>query len=335
VYVRNEVRTSMILWFCWKHVLFFAAYSFAIVYAYLVAKWNFISIPFLPVGTIGTAVAFYVGFKNNASYERLWEGRKIWGSISNLSRALGAMLAAIPEQSNGEINIIRQRLSRRQIAWCNALRINLRAVSALRHANKLTPEAQLVQNIYGKDYGKESIDDYLIRSIDSADYEKVRGSYNAPLSLLSLQLADIEKLSAIKEWPSNICEKLLETIIECIKEQGAAERLKTFPFPRQYAHFSGVFVWIFLLLLPFGLVDELAKNSAGNLTWMVVPFNTLISWMFITMEQVGDSSEDPFELALNDVPLTSICRNIEIELLQLSGETTVPEPIKPVSDILL
>lgn len=89
------------------------------------------------------------------------------------------------------------------------------------------------------------------------------------------------------------------------------------------------------MLLPFGLIDELAKSASNSLDWMVVPFSTLISWMFITMEQVGDSSEDPFELGLNDVPITSICRSIEIELKQFLGDTEVPPALVPVADIML
>jgi len=43
----------------------------------------------LPVGILGTAVSFYLGFKGNAAYERLWEARKIWGGIVNTSRTWG------------------------------------------------------------------------------------------------------------------------------------------------------------------------------------------------------------------------------------------------------
>ncbi|CAN5180109.1 hypothetical protein BH11CYA1_BH11CYA1_15950 [soil metagenome] len=95
-------------------------------------------------------------------------------------------------------------------------------------------------------------------------------------------------------------EHMAVILNDCIKEQGSCERLKTFPFPRQYAYFSGVYVWILL-----------------------------------TMEQVGDSSEDPFSMGLNDVPISAICRDIEIELLEILGEINLPEKIAPVADVLL
>ncbi len=335
MYVRSEIRPSIILWFCWKHLIFFALYSFAVVYAFQIFGWKFIAIPFLPVGTIGTAVAFYVGFKNNASYERLWEGRKIWGSIASLSRAFASLTVALSHNKSSEVRELQERLVRRQIAWCNSLRLGLRGTPAHRNAHKISPEAALIKSMLGESYSKETLAEYLAKTLSPEDLLRVNGSINAPLSLLQIQMTEIEELSNLPGMHSNACEKMLDTIIECIKEQGASERLKSFPFPRQYAYFSGVFVWIFLLLLPFGLIDELAKASATGLTWLVIPFNVLISWMFITMEQVGDSSEDPFEHALNDVPLTSICRNVEIELLQMLGEKDLPAQIQPVADILL
>ncbi|MBK9636120.1 MAG: hypothetical protein IPO64_17010 [Bacteroidetes bacterium] len=58
-------------------------------------EWEFIAIPFLPVASIGTAVAFYVGFKNNQAYDRLWEARRLWGGITNTSRTLTALFISL------------------------------------------------------------------------------------------------------------------------------------------------------------------------------------------------------------------------------------------------
>lgn len=77
MYVRKNISARIIWFFSWKAVLAFTALASLAYIAYVYLKWTIIAIPFLPVATIGTAVAFYVGFKNNASYERLWEARKI------------------------------------------------------------------------------------------------------------------------------------------------------------------------------------------------------------------------------------------------------------------
>ena len=72
-----------------------------------------------------------------------------------------------------------------------------------------------------------------------------------------------------------------------------------------------------------------------RLIWLTVPFSVIISWIFMTMELVGDHSEDPFENYINDVPMTALCRTIEIDLRQMLGETNVPDPITTDHDILM
>lgn len=330
MYVRSELKPSIILWFCWRHVVFFIAYSAVVYYLFHQLDCKWVGIPFLPVGTIGTAVAFYVGFKNNASYERLWEGRKIWGSIANLSRAIAGLAGTASADGDG----IKSDIVKRQIAWCNLLRLQLRGAAAGRNSHKTAPEVGLIRKLYGTAYDTETAGLYMERNLPGAELARVQNTNNPAYKLLELQMKDVAQLVATGAISREISEKLSECLIECFKEQGASERIKSFPFPRQYAYFSGIFVWIFLLLLPCGLVEELAKAPSG-LDWMVVPFATLISWMFITMEQVGDSSEDPFEMGLNDVPLTAICRGIEIDLLQSIGADRVPEPVRPIADILL
>ena len=95
-----------------------------------------------------------------------------------------------------------------------------------------------------------------------------------------------------------------------------------------------MFVWIFILLLPFGLVGEF--NQMGhNVIWLTVPFFMLVAWVFITMEVVGDNSEDPFEGFINDVPMTALCRTIEIDLREMLGEEDIPPAIAAVNDILM
>ena len=65
-----------------------------------------------------------------------------------------------------------------------------------------------------------------------------------------------------------------------------------------------------------------------------MPFSVLVSWVFITIELVGHISEDPFENRMNDVPMTALCRSIEIDLRQMLGESEVPAPVQAEHGIL-
>lgn len=336
MYVRRNIRPSLILWFCWKEVIFFIALSSIVYWLYSHVHCQWLAVPFLPVGTIGTAVAFYIGFKNNSSYERLWEGRKIWASITNLSRYWGMLVSAIhdDEISPTVLTSIKQRLIRRQLDWCNVLRLQLRQTADYWNPERLPPEAQLMRAVGLSGEPQLDYKRYLADTVQLSDRPKLQVNSNPASALLQIQLEDILQLNRENQLPDLQTEQMANVINECIKEQGSCERIKTFPFPRQYAYFSGVYVWIFLLLLPFSLLSELPKSGAVP-DWMMVPFSTLLSWIFLTMEQVGDTSEDPFSMSLNDVPITAICRNIEIELLEMLGETELPPKVMPVTDILL
>lgn len=85
--------------------------------------WTFIAISWLPVAMLGTAVAFIVGFKNNASYNRLWEARQIYGGIINDSRSFAVKARDFAGGKNSETARL---LFNRHFAWLTFLRYQLR-----------------------------------------------------------------------------------------------------------------------------------------------------------------------------------------------------------------
>ena len=66
----------------------------------------------------------------------------------------------------------------------------------------------------------------------------------------------------------------------------------------------------------------------------LVPFTMLISWVFFLMMKASDSMEDPFEKCVNDLPLNTMVRAVEIDLRESLGDENIPEPIKPIDDVL-
>ena len=124
--------------------------------------------------------------------------------------------------------------------------------------------------------------------------------------------------------------------------QGKSERIKNFPYPRQFASLNFYFVWIFLLLIPFGIMHEFHQIGTKLATdyffigkhfvWLSIPFSIVVSWVFHTMELIGDTSENPFEGLFNDVPITALTRAIEIDMLEMLDEENVPDPLKPMTE---
>ncbi len=336
MYVKRNIRFSVVWKFAWKWLLFYLIYGSLIVQAFHVLDHKGINIafPFLPMSVIGIAVAFYVGFKNSQSYDRFWEARKIWGGVVNSSRTWTIQvlnyvsnLHATENASDDELKQIHHDLVYRHLAWVNALRIHLRKPS--RHTVHQKGSLRNFKEKIGAQY-HEAIDCFLGKD----DWFEIEGAKNIPTQIIRKQGARLKALAERKLIDDFRHMELMHLLEELYTLQGKCERIKNTPFPRQYSYFSKVFMWIFILLLPLGLVGQFSEMG-HDFTWLAVPFYMLISWVFMTMELVGENSEDPFDGFINDVPMTALCRTIEIDLRQMLGETDLPEPLQPVHDILL
>lgn len=340
MFVGRRLKFSFIWFFGAKNILQATALSTLVYLAYEWLNIKFIDIPFLLVSTVGTAVAFYVGFKNNSSYDRLWEARKIWGAIVNVSRTfavftLNTVGDAAKIQHYNEIKTIHRELIYRHIAWINVLRLQLRRPLYWNGTNEDNlPHLEYVAMTQETETFDNRVRDYLLEFTSEVEFADDKGKGNIASLLLNKQTERFSELKRADLLDPFEHQQLILLIRECFDQQGAAERIKNYPFPRFYALFSDLFVKIFTFMLPFGLIAEMSKLGIGA-SWLIIPLCTLIAWIYNTMEQIGDTSENPFENAVNDVPMSSICRNIEIDLRELLGETKLPERIKAVDDVLL
>ncbi|MEM1137338.1 MAG: bestrophin family ion channel, partial [Bacteroidota bacterium] len=125
-----------------KNIVWFAIISALPTLLYYFLEWHWLALPSLPVSLIGTAVAFNIGFKNNNSYSRLWEARKIWGGIVNTSRSWGIMCMDYistqftdREFTEEQLYSFKQKLIHRHIAWLTALRHQLRSSKPWEHTH--------------------------------------------------------------------------------------------------------------------------------------------------------------------------------------------------------
>lgn len=294
--------------------------------------WNWLAIPWQPIALIGIAVSFYLGFKNNSSYDRLWEARKIWGGIVNTSRTFTIMTRdfiinefAKENLSEKELLSIHKSIVHRHVAWLKALTYQLRVIKPWEHSAKSEVNIRKESGIHHEDNHFEKLKPYLT----SEEYQYIMTKGNKASHLLSLQSKEFLKLKLdgqIEDFRHMELEKMLG---EFYTLQGKSERIKNFPFPRQYATVNYIFVWIFLILLPFGMLNVFDGSSNLNAIWLTLPFTMLVSWVFILMEMIGEYSENPFEGLYNDVPISTMARSIEIDIRQMLDETDLPKPLEP------
>jgi len=333
MYTGREIKTGIVLSFSWPTILFFFLFSILLC---TINYWSpfAIGIPFVPIGLIGTAVAFYVGFKNNSSYERLWEARRIWGGIVNASRTWATYSLTYIKTTEKIAGLTQEELHKKllhsQLAYINAVRIQLRQKSVWNNVHT-TAHAVVNENAAQEN---SHLEDTLKVFLPEDELKYFLSKKNPAAHILKSQAALLDNIYRNNGLSELFLMQMMGIVQEFFNQQGAAERIKNFPFPRQYAYFSKVFVWLFILILPFGLINEFAKLGP-NMTWMAVPGYMVIAWVFNTMEVVGDTSENPFENAINDIPMTAICRTIEIDLREMLDETAIPPAIVPVNNILM
>jgi len=316
-----------------KYIYYFLIIDIIPITLYKYFEWQWLIIPWQPIALIGIAVSFYLGFKNNSSYDRLWEARKIWGGIVNASRTFTIMTRDFITNefakeiiTEDELKITHKSIVHRHVAWLKSLTYQLRVPKPWEHAAKNDDELRIEGGIHHYDDHFEKIKPY----ISTTEYKYLMNKGNKASHLLSLQSKELLKLK-LKGQIDDFRHMELEKILgEFYNLQGKSERIKNFPFPRQYASVNYIFVWIFLLLLPFGMLNIFSDSSHLNSSWLVYPFTLLVSWVFILMEMVGDYSENPFEGLFNDVPISSMARSIEIDIRQMLDETDLPKPIEPI-----
>lgn len=295
--------------------------------------WTWLAIPWQPIALIGIAVSFYLGFKNNSSYDRLWEARKIWGGIVNASRTFTIMSRdfitnehALEKRPEEELRAIHKTIIHRHVAWLKALTYQLRMPKPWEHDNEIEISLRKAGSVHHEEDHFEKIKPYI--SSDEYDYLMTKG--NKASHLLSLQsktLLNLKLNGQIEDFRHMELEKMLG---EFFTLQGKSERIKNFPFPRQYATVNYVFIWLFLTLLPFGMLNIFKDVDNAYYIWSVLPFTILVSWVFILMEMVGDYSENPFEGLYNDVPISTMARDIEIDIRQMLDEKDLPKPLEPI-----
>ncbi|MFT4521934.1 MAG: putative membrane protein [Bacteroidia bacterium] len=316
--------------FNWSRKPFLIGLFYSLAVTLLSYFLNFkLSVPWQPISIIGIAVAFYLGFKNNSSYDRTWEARKIWGGIVNSSRTFGVAAVAFIQGVNQEE--IKKELIHRHIAWLTALRHQLRLSRPWEHTD------DRIKGLYiptiCEDYDKK-LQTELQQYISAEEINEVLPKSNVATQLIKNQSSRLQELKDGGYFDDFRHMELHQLIGKLYDEQGKAERIKNFPFPRQYASTALWLSVVFCALVPFGLVDVF-KEMGTIMFWVCPLFSALIIWIFFLMEKIGDYSENPFEGTYNDVPITSIARGIEIDLREMINDEDLPKPIEAENGFMM
>lgn len=328
MYIKRNYGFFMTFNWSKKSFLIGLAYS-AAVNAVIFLLQPDVTIPWQPISVIGIAVAFYLGFKNNSSYDRTWEARKIWGGIVNSSRTFGAALCAFVQGDDAPA--VRRELIYRHVAWLTALRHQLRMPRSWEHVRELERNVNLPRT---SEVPGSVCEAEMARYLPSEELAAVYSNSNLATQLLRNQSVRLQELRDAGYFEDFRHMEFHGLIKELYAEQGRAERIKNFPFPRQYASTALWLTLVFAVFVPLGMLDVIGPEN-GWLFWVSPFLSALIIWIFFLMEMIGDYSENPFEGTYNDVPITSIARGIEIDLREMIGDSDIPGPVQQENGFLM
>lgn len=338
---------DMAMWTRYETFFFTILVSIVVaLYYFLDLQW--LKIPWTPLALIGTAVAFVIGFQNNAAYGRIWEARKIWGGIVNTSRTFGMFVQDMVTNEHVDIRLSKEELNHeiktltyRHIAWMTALRHAMRADKPWETILKEKSNREWAEFVHPPEWDV-ALEADLKPYLSEGDLTYVMSKKNKQTATLYLQSHHLRKLKeqgVIWQFSFLQLEGVLE---ELFTLQGKSERIKNFPYPRHFASLNHYFMWIFVLVLPLAIVTQFGRIGLeiaeyqpiiGDIfVWLSIPFYVVVAWVFHTMERIGRTGENPFEGSANDVPISTIARGIEIDLRQNLGEALeeIPEqfPVK-------
>ncbi|HLF98512.1 MAG TPA: bestrophin family ion channel [Methylococcaceae bacterium] len=313
------VRDRTVIWRAllsdWPALLYFLALALGAEFIYEYTRLAHTALPLLPLSVLITAMSIFLGFQINQCYERWWEARRLWGQLVNASRSFGRQattlltagrIAAIADEAQAAV--LQRELVYRQIAYANALRITLRSGGGLSEQD---------WQFLGQWLGEEEI-------------ARLRQARNVPTQLIQRQG---ERLAAVmgKDWAEQqILLQLNDSLNRTYEIQGGCERIKRTAFPDRFRFHTHIFVWLVATLIPFSLIETDQRFDA-----IAIVTETLLAFVFVTIERLGSELRDPFENQPNDTPMSALCRTIEIELRQQLGEAEVPPPLQPVDGVLM
>jgi putative membrane protein len=242
-----------------------------------------------PFTIFGLAVALFLGFRNNASYDRFWEGRKLWGALlidtrSLLRQALSLTQPHIPSNTTDEF-------ARLLIAFAYSLKHQLR---------KTDPSADFITRLSPE----------LVQKLENVQFKP---------TLLIYEMGFWVQKARIEGYIDTIGQVAMDENLNKLSGiVGGCERIASTPIPYTYSVLLHRTVYLYCFFLPFGLVD--------SLDWLTPLITVFIAYTFVAFETIADELEEPFGTSPNDLALNAMCFTIETTLLEMIGKPIAPQP---------
>ncbi|WP_374033094.1 bestrophin family protein [Bdellovibrio bacteriovorus] len=235
-----------------------------------------------PFTLMGIALAIFLGFRNSAAYDRFWEGRKLWGALLNVSRSLSRQALTFTglDANHAESRKFLQLI----IAFAYCTKHQLRKTDATADLKRLVPQ--------------------LANELSQAEYKAA-----ILLRHLGQWVQDQKEAGRLDSITAGMFDKNLNDMSDIV---GGCERIANTPIPYPYAVLLHRTVYIYCVLLPFGLMDSIG--------WMTPAICTFVAYTFMALDAIVNQIEEPFGTEDNDLALNQMCETIEVSVQEMRGE---------------
>lgn len=260
---------------------------------------SFSSYSVAPFTLLGIALSLFLGFRNNASYQRWWEARGLWGQLVYDARSLCRQALSYIDEDNPIGRDTQRRLIHLSIAFSHAVRHRLRETSPW-----------------------EDIEHF----VEPVHHNKMRQAKNLPDYLMRLMGKELGYCRQQHLLSEQMVQNMDERLNSMTVVLAACERIYNTPLPFAYTLLVHRTTYLYCFMLPFGLVSSLG--------WVTPLICGVIAYTFFGLDALSEELEEPFGLAPNQLALTALSRTIEINLLEALGETDLPPDIVPIKGYL-
>lgn len=257
-------------------IMFIAIYTLVVVlietHVLHLSKGSYISNINIMHSLLGFVISMMLVFRTNSAYDRWWEGRKLWGSLTNNSRNLAIKLNTfLPPDAEKD-----------RILFCKL--IPMFAIYLRKHLQSSITQLEL--------------DDKPHPEIP--DFDKHQHVPNQMVSVLWQRINNLHKHDKISGDQLIVINAEMQSFLDIC---GACERIKNTPIPYSYSAFIKKFIFLYVITLPFGFVFSLG--------FLAVPVVAFIFYVLVSLELIAEEIEDPFGNDDNDLPMEKMANNIK------------------------
>ncbi len=295
--VKRNLSPRRVLEYIAAPMAWAAVWAIAASIAFTVTDDRRLILPFPVVATLGAALAIFVAFRNNSAFARWNEARAAWQSVLVASRTLTRQIIASTRHASASGSITDEQATEAQQRIGGLLVEFAWTLAAATRPTRPTSTA----------HRTDRRPDVVLIDIATVIKDGIRTG----------ALGQFDPISTEPQ------------LVALNNAQGTIERIATTPTLRQYDYFTRRLIELFALLAPFALLGLLP-----DAVWLTTPLALILAGTFIVLAVTGATNDEPFANQVTDVPIDTICTQLEHDVLAAVGHPDPPRPLEPVDGYL-